>query len=83
MLKGTRVYPNNEGEIIGLKEGEYGKDKHGWAVYPPKSGAGYLTGPMADEQWTIEEHANGTITARPSIDTGAWHGYLTAGNWHL
>lgn len=78
-MKGQRVYPDGFGFLV--KEGEYGKDDKGWCVHPPNSGAGYITGPLADEQWEVTEHEDGTITASPSIDTGSWHGHLIRGVW--
>lgn len=83
VVKGRRVYPDADGRLF-LAEGDYGQDKDGWwNVRPPKSGAGFLTGPRVDDPpgWTVTVHEDGTISAAPSIDTGAWHGYLTCGEW--
>lgn len=81
-MNGRRVYPDAEGRLV-LAEGDYGKDKDGWwNVRPPKSGAGFLTGPYADDGgWMVTEHEDGTVTASPSIDTGSWHGFLERGAW--
>lgn len=81
-MKGRRVYPDENGRLV-LAEGDYGKDADGWwNVRPPRSGAGFITGPRSDAgDWKVTEHADGTITAEPSINTGQWHGHLVAGEW--
>jgi len=78
-MKGTRKYPNKEGQLL-LAEGEYGKDNTGtWYARPPSSHIGSLS------QHTVVEHEDGTITVSPSIlvsnTDSQWHGYLEKGIW--
>lgn len=78
-MKATRVYPNEENQLL-LRECEYGKGVDGtWMIRPPRCRMGTLAG------HEVVEHADGTITAIPSIliDDGVtkWHGYLTRGIW--
>jgi hypothetical protein len=57
----------------------YWRDPDQWWIYLPRAGIGRLTA------HTIIEHADGTITAKPSIMlTGAGgqrHGFLERGTW--
>jgi len=64
-----------------LEPGEYGKHEGHWFGHPPDTS---LLCRLDGHQ--IVEHADGSITASPSIlITGPgklrWHGYLKAGRW--
>lgn len=78
-MNGTRVYPNEHGQLS-LEEGEYGQGTDGvWYGRPPGNHMGNLS------SHTVTEHEDGTITVSPSIliDDGRskWHGYLERGAW--
>lgn len=62
----------------------YWRSPGGWWIYLPRGGIGRLT------NHTVEEHADRSITVRPSIAMsraaergGGWdrHGFLTRGEW--
>lgn len=62
-----------------LEPGEFCKRKGHWWVRCPDG-----TGPArVDGRWTVQEHADGSITVTPSIDLGAdaYHGHLITGVW--
>jgi hypothetical protein len=78
-MKGTRVYPNELGNLS-LKPGEYGKGNDGiWYCLPVKRLLGNLS------NHTVTEHEDGTITVSPSIlltdgEGGTeWHGHIERG----
>lgn len=75
---GQRVYPNEFGQLR-LPEGGYGMSLKGdWYVRPPGQNTGELDG------HDVVEHADGTITVRPSIDgsaDGQGHWLLERGEW--
>jgi len=78
-MKGTRVYLNEDNELL-LKEGEYGQGISGvWLCRPFK----FYTGSLLRHD--IIEHEDGTITVSPSIliqySNERWHGYLIKGIW--
>ena len=80
IMKGQRVYPNEEG-VLSLSYGDYGQHERGlWLCRTPNGHSGNLS------HHTVLEHDNKTITVTPSIlvtdDTGVlWHGYLKLGVW--
>ncbi len=71
--------------------GEYCKDEDGrWIAVPP-DGCGIIMltrkGPP-EQNWTVTEHEDGTISVSPSIHIlgepgkpDRWHGYLERGIW--
>lgn len=79
-IKGRRIYPDADGKLK-YQPGDYGREADGtWMCRPPNPDIwlGNL------ERHTVEEHADGTITVRPSIlirqgDDKSWHGYLKNG----
>lgn len=85
-MQGRRVYPGEHGQIS-FAEGDYGRTMYNeWLARPPGCGLGSL----ADHQ--VEEHEDGTITVKPSIQADevirpgkqnipAWHGFLERGVW--
>lgn len=91
-MKGRRVFPDADGEIIRqlTQEGDFGKDSRGrWFARPPRlkevTGV-WLNNP--NYSWKITEHEDGTITCSPSIwcnkgypEYGEWHGFLERGDW--
>lgn len=81
-MKGTRIYPNEEGSLIFAHPGEYGCNQDGiWYARVPI--AGVSVGNL--KAHTVVEHEDGTITVSPSIlvegPGGQWHGYLERGVW--
>ncbi len=83
-MKGRRVYPNEQGQLL-LAEGDYGlHPKSGWQVRP----FGHHAGGISKHE--VVEHEDGTITVSPSIlltdfdeegNEVQWHGYLERGVW--
>lgn len=81
-VTGRRVYPNEEGRLPAMGQGDYGQHSNGtWYAFPPSENAGL--GNLGNHE--VEEHDDGTITVSPSIlihsDTQEWHGYLKRGVW--
>lgn len=65
-----------------LEEGEYGRWSSTWYARTPNGLLANL------ERHMVVEHADGTITVRPSIEVkagplGQFHGYITKGVWHV
>lgn len=60
-----------------LSEGDFCRTGGRWWVRPPGGEPGVL-----DEGWSVTEHRDGSITARPSIhDPGRFRGRLLHGRW--
>jgi hypothetical protein len=82
-MKGTRIYPNAQGDLLFTEPGMYGKDKDGhWLARVPSPD--FLMGRL--DAHDIIEHEDDTITVSPSIlverhDGKTWHGYLERGVW--
>lgn len=77
-MKGRRVEITDD--PVCLKPGDYGMWKEHWWAYPPLEGAG----PVDVTTWQVTEHADKTITVKPSIfvhSSPSWHGFLTCGEW--
>lgn len=67
-----------------LQSGQYGKWRGTWYAQPPCEAD--LTANL--ERHEVHEHADGSISVRPSIwveagALGTWHGFLWAGKWSL
>lgn len=86
-VEGHRVPDWGIGQThVRLEPGEYAREVDGdgrlvhWWCRPPNavSGSGVL------DNHEVTEHADGTISVRPSIlmhGEGAWHGFLERGVW--
>lgn len=91
-MKGHRRYPNADGSMPSMHEGDYGCFGGVWWGFAPGAFLGSF------EAHEVVEHEDGTITVAPSIiasrediiaqidDAGPkfmpWHGYLERGVWH-
>lgn len=79
-VKGTRVYPEINGELL-LSPGDFGEFDGIWYAMPP--GAKRLLANLKNHD--VTENEDGTITVSPSIlvtgHDGEWHGYLENGIW--
>lgn len=87
---GVRVQPRADGYLDpNMPLASYGRPtaarvqgtRSGWWQVRAPDGSG---GSLNPEVHTIDEHEDGTITVRPSLDysqrkPGAWHGWLTRG----
>lgn len=57
------------------RPGDYWLAGGHWWVVTPSGDLGNLDG------WDITVHEDESITAKPSIKSDHWHGYLEAGKW--
>lgn len=80
-MRGHRVQLTSEGNLV-LANGDYCKGKDGvWYHIPPNC---HYVGSLAKHE--IKEHADGTISVRPSIlhrepPHPDWHGFLVRGEY--